>query len=171
MPVTYDRIASTTIGSPSTTIDFTGIPNTYTDLVISGYVGATTESGFLRIRYNGSTDSNYSNLTWYSSYTGAFPGTPLTGSGAYGNLNWQYIQVNTAPPPTLGSGFNIDIQNYKSTSIFKTSIIKYNNKKEVNMSACLWRSTDAINQVTIDIISGGSMLTGSNITIYGILAA
>lgn len=171
MPTTYDRISTITLQSNSSSIDFTNISSAYTDLVISGHIGATSESGFLRLRYNGDSSSNYSNLSWYASYTGSFPGTSIAGSGAYPDLSWNYIQINTAPPPQIESGFSVDIQNYKNTNIFKTAIIKYNNKKEVNMSACQWRSTAAINQVTIDIASGGLLLAGSKITLYGIAAA
>lgn len=171
MPTTYDRISTITLSSNSYSVDFTSIPSTYTDLVISGHVGATSESGFLRLTYNGDTSSNYSNLTWYASYTGSFPGTSIAGSGAYPNLSWNYIQINTSPPPQIESGFSIDIQNYTNSNIYKTSIIKYNNKKEVSMSACMWRSTNAINRVTIDLASGGLMLSGSKFTLYGIKAA
>ncbi|NBP59000.1 hypothetical protein EBU71_21125, partial [bacterium] len=142
MPVTYDKIASITLSSNSSSFEFTSIPATYTDLIIVGNIGSTLGTGFAGIRYNGDTSSNYSNIGWYGGYTGSFPGTPIQGSGAYPNLSWAYIQINSATPSTIKAAFTIEVQNYKNTNIFKTAISKYNHGlQEVNMLGSLWRST------------------------------
>jgi len=54
MPKTYEPIATTTLGSNQTTITFSSIPSTYTDLVIVSNMGTTTAS-YPFIRFNGDT--------------------------------------------------------------------------------------------------------------------
>lgn len=173
MPVTYDKIASTTLGSASATIDFTSIPATYTDLVIHATLGSTSGTvNFGLLTFNNDTSALYSNLGWYTSYSGAFPGTSIQGSGAYANLTAFYINLNSQIPSTISTGFTLNIQNYTSTSIFKSILSKYSNKYEVNLLSGIYRSTSAINRITLNASGGsGTFATGTTITIYGILAA
>ena len=65
MPVTFDRIATTTLASTSTSITFSSITNTYTDLRLVLSCGGMGQPGSIRIRTNGITSANYSyaNLT------------------------------------------------------------------------------------------------------------
>lgn len=59
---TYVPIQAITLSAAAASVDFTGIPQTYTDLVIvasARYVSTNTGQG-LGIRFNGDTTSNYS---------------------------------------------------------------------------------------------------------------
>ena len=56
---TYTPIASITLASAASSVTFSGIPQTYTDLVVV-INGTSSASGELRYRLNGNTGSNYS---------------------------------------------------------------------------------------------------------------
>ena len=61
MPATYEPISTVTLSSAAAQINFTGIPNTYTDLRVC--VVAFTASGYntaVWYRFNSDTGSNYS---------------------------------------------------------------------------------------------------------------
>ena len=60
MALTYEPIASTTLGSSAPSISFNSISTAYTDLrlIVSG-LNATSAGGW-RIRVNGDSGSNYS---------------------------------------------------------------------------------------------------------------
>jgi len=80
MPATYEPIASTKVtGSSTTQIDFTSIPATYTDLVISLNIVNGTSLNALYMRFNNDTGANYANLNWGVS------GTTLFGQVGSGN--------------------------------------------------------------------------------------
>ena len=170
MPVTYDKIASTTLSSAAASIDFTSISSTYTDLVVVASLGGTASNVGFYTYFNNDNSALYSNLAFYGSHTGAFPGTAIQGSGSYVDLTKFYGGVNTYLPTTVSAGYTMNIQSYSNTSIFKSMISKYNFKTEINILAGTYRSTSAINRVTI-ITSSSTFLAGSKVAIYGIKAA
>ena len=64
MPATYTLIASNTLSSNTTTVTFSSIPATYTDLVLrlSGRINVSAWSAALTIRFNGNTSGVYSRI-------------------------------------------------------------------------------------------------------------
>ncbi len=61
MTKTYVPISTTTLGSNASTVSFSSIPGTYTDLVIVMGVISTSNTGhYVYLQYNGDTGSNYS---------------------------------------------------------------------------------------------------------------
>lgn len=171
MPVTYDKIATNTLSSATAVIDFTSIPSTYTDLVLVGSVGASTTGIPFLTQFNNDTANNYSTLTMYGAQTGSPPGTAISSSGTYSNINSIYVPINSGMPTTVSAAYTMNIQDYASTSIFKTTITEYSyGLSEVNLNSGMWRSTSAINRITITAV-GSTFLAGSTFTIYGILAA
>jgi hypothetical protein len=171
MPVTYDKIASTTLGSTSASVDFTSISSTYTDLVVVATLGASTSGISFLTQFNNDTATNYSCIAYYGGQTGSPPGTAIQGSGTYSNINSIYVPINSGLPTTVSAAYTLNIQNYKSTNVFKSVISQYNyGLTEVNMNVGMWRSTSAINRITITTVSS-TFLAGSIFTIYGIQAA
>jgi len=155
MAATYEKIATTT-SSGGTSISFTSIPSTYTDLQLV-FVG-TTGAGICQVQYNGDTASNYSStLMW---------GDGSSASSQRYTVGWVFV---------IPGGVNdlvvqrINIQNYANTTTYKTSIARADiSTASTSKSAQLWRSTSAINRV--DLISSGTY--GSyTATLYGIKAA
>jgi hypothetical protein len=164
MPKTYEAIATNTLGSTTTTLTFSSIPSTYTDLVIIANLGSVS-AGNVQIQFNGDTATNYSAAIMYT--TGA-----AAGAGPYANLSFAYGLAGAASlPSTISSSGIININNYSNTTTWKNTLCRYGNSNQE--STCFvgtWRNTAAINSVTLSSYSG-AYLTGSSFTLYGIQGA
>ena len=165
MAATYTPIATTTLGSAASSVTFSSISGSYTDLVyIMNVKGASVNYPILR--FNGDTGTNYSR-------------TVLTGNGSTATserrTNQNYMAINyNASTDTSNFNYNeiIHIQNYSNTTTYKTTLYRANNAATgTDAGVGLWRSTAAITQ--IDILSNDStnFAAGSIFTLYGILAA
>jgi hypothetical protein len=66
-----------------------------------------------------------------------------------------------------------NIQNYANTTTYKTALNRSNAASQgVEALVTLWRSTAAINSITISTDNGGSIIdTGSTFSLYGIKSA
>ena len=163
---TLTPIATQTISGSPTSVTFSSIPSTYTDLVmvISAALSSTNDIG---IRLNGDTGTNYSRTILYG--TGSAAGS-VTGGGANQGQIEYYGTANT----TLGgSVITLNLMNYSNTTTYKTILCRSNNASlGVDAVVNLWRSTAAINQIEFKPYTGSmTWVTGSTFTIYGIAAA
>ena len=60
MPNTYEPIATNTLGSAASSVTFSSIPSTYTDLIVVMNYANSTGLADVFFRFNGDTGSNYS---------------------------------------------------------------------------------------------------------------
>lgn len=167
MPVTYDSISTTTLGSANTTITFSSIPSSYTDLrlVMSGKVSTTGNNIIARL--NSDSGTNYSVVSLYgNSSTGA---SVLSSNNNYLWLQWFSYSDSTDP-----SLITTDILSY-SGSTNKTLISQISTDRDGSGAAefcCnLWRNTSAINRIDLYVQSSNSFSAGFTATLYGILRA
>ena len=162
---TYTPIASQTLGSAAASITFSSIPSTYTDLVLI-YGGAGTAAGQIDLRVgNGSVDAgnNYSTTILYGDGTSA-------GSLRYSNA----AQANIGYTDASQTNNITHLMNYANTTTYKTILSRGSQPAtSANARVSLWRSTSAINIITIyaGAGSGGTFIAGSTFTLYGIAAA
>jgi hypothetical protein len=161
MPSTYEPIATTTLGSATASVTFSSIVSTYTDLVIVVASVATSGANNCRYYYNGDNSSGFYSRT---SLTGN--GTSaLSGRGTGSNYNF------AAYATTTQSINIINIFNYASTNVFKTSVIRGGAADDSTLTRVnLWRNTNAITSITVDT-DGSTWVAGSVFTLYGIKAA
>ena len=166
MADTFVKIASVTVGSGgASSIDFTSIPNTYTDLNLLLSLRSNDTGGvyeYLKISLNGST----------SSFTGKY----LMGSGSSVSTGSTTDLIgiqngDLATTSTFGSG-SIYITNYATTN-YKS--ISAENIGETNattiymmMNAQLWSNSAAINAISIKPNSTLLWKQFSTATLYGI---
>jgi hypothetical protein len=161
MPGTYEPIQTTTLNSGSGSIVFSSIPQTYTDLVL--IYDAAVDTGVLnRIRFNSDTTStNYRCLMFY--------GDGSSSSNSPYDDSWIYNL-----PPTINSRMAgvINIQNYTSSSKYKTYISRWDNPASLGtyVTCGTWKNNSAITTVTLST-SSNLFTTGSVFTLYGIKAA
>lgn len=164
MAKTYEKIATTTLGSASSSITFSSIPSTYTDLVIvtntQRDASGSGPVGFLA-QFNGDTGTNYSVTAMLGNGSTAFTGRESNQTGAF---------VLTGQDGIWGNSI-INVMNYANTTTNKTLLTRINTTSSngVSLYVGLWRSTSAINSITLT--GSAALKAGSTFTIYGIKAA
>jgi hypothetical protein len=159
-------IETVTVGSGGqASIEFTSIPDTYTDLCLLVSVReATTNNAAIIIDINGSS-ANLSQRWLYG-----------TGSSALSAANSQlflYQTPSNTAANTFGNG-SIYIPNYASTTTAKSisidSVSEDNATGSYQMiNAGLYNSTTAVTAITLRAV-GGNIAEHSTATLYGILA-
>lgn len=167
MAKTYTPISTVTINNSSTTtLDFTSIPQTYTDLVLVCNYGLSGGDLYFRLNNDGGTGSLYSHTELYGNGTSAGSSVLSNRSGYY--LNDQGI---TRPGPATVS--TVNFQNYSNTTTFKTLLWRGNDSGvSTEAHVGLWRNTAAITSINFIIINVSGVITpGSQFTLYGIKAA
>jgi hypothetical protein len=153
---TYTPIATTTSSGSSSTISFTSIPSTYTDLriILNGVVRNN-----LLMTFNGVT-ANYSDVEYYGD-----------GSTAYSSQHTNRANIVASYVSTTGQSEHlIDVFNYTSSQ-YKTCLIRFSDASYgTGATIGVGQYTSAINQ--IDLISNGANFSsGTTATLYGIKAA
>jgi len=164
---TYTPIATVTAsGGSNSQLVMSSIPSSYTDLILIAQITGSLASNMC-IKFNNTGGSAYSNTFLNGNGTSATSGRdtssayiPLDNSAAY-------------PTATETAIYNVSIQNYANTSVYKTVLSRGNNaSRGVAAVVGLWQSTSAINR--IDILAGnpsGTIASGSTFTLYGIASA
>ena len=162
MAVTYEPIATQTLGSGAASVSFSSIPATYTDLILV-IEGTSANDSNGQIQFNGDTSSNYSMTMLYGN--GSAAGSTRTTSAT----NFLGFMDGTGAG---GRGNGIThIMNYSNTAIYKTSLSRHQATSIMTRAvAGLWRSTAAINAIRI-YTDNSNFETGSTFTLYGIKAA
>jgi hypothetical protein len=164
MPATYEKIASTTLGSATATITLSSIPATYTDLRLV-FVGGGTTGGQFRLRFNGDSSAGYSSviLSGDGSAAGSTRYTSVDGiKGGYniGTSTFSYISC--------------DIFSY-TNSTYKYALLQYSNDQngsgQSQVLNGLWRDNAAITSITLDLIGGITFRSNTTATLYGIKKA
>lgn len=165
MASTYTPIATTTLGSAASSITFSSIPATYTDLRLVLNVTSVSVSDNFQIQFNSDTATNYSQTLLIGNGTTA-SSTRYTSS----SVIWDATNLST----TLPSFITLDIFSYAG-STNKTALMSsnedYNGSGFTKASVHLWRSTSAITSIDIKMPSGRTFSIGTTATIYGIKAA
>lgn len=168
MASTYEPISTTTLGSAASSITFSSIPATYTDLKVV-FVGTTTVDGeTLYYRFNSDSGSNYSVTQVYG--TGTNPvGTRRLTSATQLSTTYAYSLSDTTPQM-----ITFDVFSYAG-STNKTTIGSHagdnNGAGGVDVTVGLWRSTSAITSIFMFPSGGTTFKIGTTATLYGILKA
>ena len=169
LPVTYEPIASTLLTGPQSTITFSSIPATYTDLIlVINFINdgaATAADSFIRL--NSDTGGNYSTTQILGN------GSTVSSARASNQTYWMWAVDQT----TISTAI-LQIMNYSNTTTNKTALLRIGNANQAAVAnVFLWRQTSAINSIAItapDRLGQGtpdSFTTGSVFSLYGIKAA
>lgn len=161
---TYTPIATTTLGTAASTVTFSSISGSYTDLVLVCNLGASNSAQDFKIQFNGDTATNYSV-------------TLMRGTGASAisnretNIAYIYLDYTGVTQNVVQSQYNVNIMNYANTTTYKTILSR---RSDVGFSTeagvGLWRNTAAITSMNVSMTSG-NLIAGSTFTLYGIAAA
>lgn len=160
MAVTYESIASNTLGSAQATVSFNSISGSYTDLilVVSGATSSGTQG--ITIQVNSDTGTNYSR-------------TILQGDGSAAGSSRESNATTTALG-VLDTGLGNSIfhfMNYANTTTYKTILARGNAAGSQTRAAVgLWRSTSAITSITLGL-QANNFISGTIFALYGVKAA
>jgi hypothetical protein len=170
MANTYTLISSTTLANnTATSVTFSAIPDTYTDLVILGSVRTERDvsaNGYVTVYLNNSL-SNFTRtaLRNNSGTASSYSGTGLA------------LPVNSIESSNTANTFTpieIYIPNYLSSSNKPISALarKENNSTSIlqDTDAVLWSNTSAITSIKFDTYdgSGEAFSTNTSFYLYGI---
>lgn len=162
-------IASTTLGTDTATVTFSSIPATYDDLVVIMYARAVTADQTLNCRFNSDTNSNYST-------TGMRTTGSVANTSSATNATFAYVafDIGVLNGTDKFSALTLNVFNYANTSYNKTYLTRHSADNAgtggVEFNAGLWRSTSAINSITLTM-SFGSFRANSAFELYGVKKA
>ena len=162
MAKTFELIASSTVGSGgSSSIDFSSIPSSYTDLCLKVSLRSLVTGGWVNVTFNGSS-SNLSGRYIYANPNNA----PVSGSAA----PLLYTDAVNYTASTFSNG-EMYIPNYAGSAYKSMSIdtINENNAmaNDMLLQAGLWSVSTAINQITLTPNSG-TLAQYSTAYLYGV---
>lgn len=171
-PTSFESIATATGTGSSGTITFSSIPSTYKHLQlrILARGSAAADGADVLFRLNSDTTSNYAQHTLLGDGSG-----PITGAGAnissiYANYAWWSITAANLTASVMGT-IIVDLHDYSATTKNKTLRIfggyDVNGTGYVYLTSGLWRSTNAVNTITLSL-TAGSFTTSSIVSLYGI---
>ena len=173
MATTYEAIATVTVGSGgAANIDFTSIPQTYTDLVVktslrqSGYTGVVWD--WLKFRFNGSSATTYSSRDLEGNGANVYSNTFTSQNGM---VKLGLANSTTSTTSTFSSN-EFYIPNYTSSnnkSVSGDGVHENNATTAISvLGAGLWADSSAITSITLFPENGTAWTEYSTATLYGI---
>ena len=169
MATTYTPIATTTLGSAQSSVTFSSISGSYTDLIIACSIKLVT-ADYPMVRINGDSGTNYSDTSLFGNGTSVL-------SEIASNVNRWLLSLSggNTQYPTASNTYNSTIlhfMNYSNSTTYKTMLARSDNASRGTVAQVnLWRNTNAITSLVFSNLSGGNFDTGSTFTLYGIKAA
>ena len=178
MANTYTGIATTVLGSATTSVTFSSIPATYTDLLLRIYYRKTTgggSTGDIEVRVNNNTGAVYAGIT-VANASGTTLTTPYlnqqnTYSTAYGFTSSSNIGGSASP-----NSFNFCdfyFANYQNTTGRKGLWLHYSNMNYTTNQSWNgmtgWNVNDSA-AITSLVVTGNTdtLTAGSEFWLYGI---
>ena len=168
MPITYEPIATTTLGSAAANIDFTSIPSTYTDLrlvlVVRSDRASTVDSVNLRFNSDTTTSGSQTTLLGDGSTASSFRSTSVS----------RVCNCNCPADTSTAGIFGLIEYNVFSytgstnkTVLAKTSADR-NGAGTTEVQVGLWRNTAAITSIRLLSNTSSNFVAGTTATLYGI---
>jgi hypothetical protein len=163
----FTSIATATVDSGgASTITFSSIPSTYKHLQIRGLVKQTAGSDSQNyMQFNGDTASNYSTHAAFGYGTG-------TGVLATASINYMSVMATTSNGTNVFCPIVMDILEYSNTNINKTIRTFSGTEQGAGgytwLASGNWRSTSAINSITIYNNSSNNFTQYTQFALYGV---
>jgi len=163
---TYVALDRQKLTSASSSVTFTSISQSYTDLRIVVQAGNASGISAVGVRYNSDSGSNYSWTRMYGDGSSVTSNRSSDTAAYFGIIGTSIAQT-----------FTVDIMNYSNTTTYKTAISRSSDAANyVATYVNLWRGStgSATNQpiTTLTFINsnGGNFPIDSTFTLYGIAA-
>ena len=164
--MTMTLIETKTLGADAASIEFTSIPQTYTDLVFFASTRASTSGTSVEpclVTFNANT-SNYTHRT--------LNGTGSATASASGTSRLVFNAPRTGTTASTFGNVSVYIPNYAGATnkSYSTDSVTEHNATEAHQTiiAGLWSDTAAITSVLF-APTANNFIAGSTISLYGIL--
>ena len=155
---TYVALDKKTIGTAVTSVTFTGIDQTYTDLVLVISGAASAGNPDTTININGETSAYLSSTILQGNGTAA----SSTRRTSRIDLEIDWVGMGTAQ-----CNYIYSFLNYANTTTFKTFIGRFNGTNGTNAIVGLYSRTNAISSMTLTAV-GQTYVSGTTFSLYGI---
>ena len=158
---TYDLLDSTTLASAASSVTFTGIDQSYGDLVLVAESKNTGTGAYMTMKLNNDTGSNYNQI--FADGNGS-----SAQSISYSNQSIAYLQ-GVDPMSNTDSNLTVlQFLDYSATNKHK-SILHRDNRANalVYMQAIRYASNSALTTIEI-AVNSNSFASGSTFYLYGI---
>lgn len=158
MAFTYESLATNTLGSAASSVTFSSISGSYTDLIIV-HRGTNSSNAGIQVEFNSDTTAaNYSYTYMYGDGS-TFSGGRYTSAKSIGSAY------------TTETNNIFHFMNYANTNVYKTTLSRSNNAGNITQFLqSLWRSTAAITSIKL-FVGAGNFDVDSTFTLYGMKAA
>jgi hypothetical protein len=172
MPSTYTFISSVTVGTATSTITLSSIPQTYTDIVLrvsSRQTGTGDVQDSIYVGINGAPSGTLNSVTMLRSN-----GSVEASNRESSQPQWNMDQGSTAGGNVANTFANDElyIANYRvSQNKVASGFIAHEDNSStayLRASAFLWRDTTAISSLVLKLGSGQNFAVGSSFYLYGI---
>ena len=164
MATTYTIISSQTLASSATSVTFSAIPSTYTDLCLKASVRTdVTYQDTLAITFN-SVGTGYSFTRLLGTGSAVSSGRSATNQIDYVNNNGQTANTFGNAEiyiPSYGASQNKPISGFSVSENNATAA-------DISAYASLWSNTAAITSIVLTSINGANFMAGSTFYLYGI---
>jgi len=159
---TNTPIYSTTLSSTTTSVTFSNIPTTFTDLVLV-VNGSFSAQDYLNLQFNDDRSTSYSDLPFRGNGSAASAGAASSRA---------FMWTNTEATANSRFMCRSNIQNYSTSGINKSVLSRGDSTTGfVAVNIGTWRKTEPINSIRVFSLSGNNFTVGSTFTLYGIKAA
>ena len=160
--MTYTLIDSTTLASSASSVTFSSITQDYRDLVLVLTSQPTAAASTVRLRLNGDTGSNYTQVRMEGN------GFSATSEGTIG-YSLDFFASTGARTSSGISLWKYQIMDYSATDKHKPMLLRYDavNYGYTGAAAGRWANTSAVTSLNITY-SGGTIEAGTTFYLYGI---
>lgn len=166
MPLQLYKIASVELASAAASINFTSIPQGYTDLKVVVSARLSSGNGFMLLDFNGLSTANFSHKVLEGNGSSIYSFTS-------GNTNYATGLVGGGDTANTFTNVEFYIPNYTGSNNKSVNIdgVTENNGTTAyaDLVAMLWSNTAAISQFKLTTSSAVNFATNTTATIYGIL--
>lgn len=155
---TYTPIASVTLSSSASQVNFTALPSGFRDLVL---VVNFKPLGYTQIRFNNVSTSSYASVTLYGNGS----------SGGTNNYTIAHIDTsnNVGDPDNSNVILTMQLMDFAQTDRHKTFLTRVDNASSyTHLQANRFTTNDAV--TSINLIQTGTWAAGSTFNLYGVVA-
>jgi hypothetical protein len=176
MAKAFELITTVTVGSGgSSSIDFTSIPGTYTDLLVAYSLRCTLSGGPYYFGDGAARINNDSGANYNRFVSRAREGSSATFGSTGTFLPLYETTAADASANTFGIGqlyiANYTSSKYKSVGIEGGSETQNNTQVQMGFGAGLWKSASAVTSIKLYEQNGTNFVQNSSASLYGIKKA